>query len=323
MRRPPVRWVGIDVAKATLEIVSLPDATHVQVGNTAAGWTEVITRLTADPPTGIVLEATGSYHVGVTLALAAAGLAPAVINPQRIHAFIRSEGQRGKTDRNAARLLARFGQQKQPAPSPLLDASVRQLKELVGCREDLVKLRTMEQNRLQVATEVTRAHHQAVIVTLQDQQRQVERAIAARIEADAALAARNRLLRSIPGVGPVLSAVLISGLPELGSYSSKAIAALAGLAPYPRDSGAWHGSRFISGGRAPIRRALYLLAFTAVRCNPVVTAHDRKLRVDHPHKVAVIACARRLLGIMTAMLRDGVTWQETKVGQGQFLPRAA
>lgn len=317
---PPVSCVGIDVSKAHLDVALLPDATTFRVTNDATGWAALIGRIAGETPPTVVLEATGSYHVGVTLALADAGLPPAVITPEQTHAFIRSEGQRTKTDRTDARLLARFAQQKQPDPSPVLAPDARDLKDLVACRDDFTKLLTMEQNRLGVATDRTRHHHQAVIDHLTAQRRAVEAEIAALIASNAALATRQAILVSAPGIGPVLSAVLLAGLPELGQANPKGLAALAGVAPHLRQSGTRNGRGAIGGGRVTIRKALYQMAQTAVARNPVVKAHFTHLRHRMPYKAAVIACARRMLGILNAMLRDGLAWQETKVGQGQFLP---
>lgn len=317
------QYVGIDVSKATLAVAILPADTTFQVRNDAGGWAMLLARLPADGPLTIVLEATGSYHQGVTLALAGAGQPPAVINPERTSAFTRSEGVRAKTDRGDARLLARFGQQKQPAPSPVITATARTLKELVGCRDDLTKLATMEKNRLHVASAVTAPVHQAVLDTLTAQIRGLDAEIAALLAADEVLAERRRILQSVPGVGPVLSAVLLAGLPELGVLGAKPIASLAGVAPHPRDSGQHRGVRVIRGGRVTICRALYQVAVTATRCNPVIREHYTRLRTRRPHKVALIGCARWLLTIMTAMLRDGLTWEQTHVGQGAFLPATA
>ncbi len=316
----PHRWVGIDVSKAQLEIALLPDATTRCVANDDAGWRQLVAWLREVAPTGIVLEATGGYHVGVTLALAAAGRPPAVLNPEQTHAFIRSEGQRTKTDRTDARLLARFGQQKQPGPSPVLAQNARDLKELVACRDDFTKLLTMEKNRRQQATTRTQAHHQAVIDHLLAERRAVEQEIATLLDADPALATRTAILRSMPGIGPVLSAVLVAGLPELGQADAKGLAALAGVAPHLQQSGQRSPRGAIAGGRRTICKALYQMAQTAVTRNPVIRAHYQQLRQRLPHKPAVIACARRMLGILNAMVRDGLTWPETQVGQGHFLP---
>lgn len=315
------RFVGIDVSKATLDVALLPEDTIFRIPNTEAGWIQLIARLTNAPaPPTIVLEATGSYHVGLTLALAEAGMPPAVVNPEQTHAFIRSEGQRTKTDRTDALLLARFGQQKQPAPSPVLSQTARELKDLVACRDDVTKLVTMEKNRLHVATDRTRAHHQALLDALIAEREVIETEIAQLIAATPELVTRNRILRSLPGIGPVLAAVLLAGLPELGQPDAKALASLAGVAPHTQQSGTSKERGHIAGGRVTIRKALYQMATTAVVRNTVIRAHFTQLRQRMAYKAAVIACARRMLGILNAMVRDGLTWDQTRVGQGQFLP---
>lgn len=319
---PPERWVGIDVAKATLVVAILPDRIEFTVSNDAAGWAELITRVRATPPVGITLEATGSYHRGVTAALAAADLAPAVLNPAWVAGFKRSEGRPTKTDRSDARLLARYGQQKHPAPTAVRPQPVRELGELVACRRELTKVLTMEQNRRQTATALTVPIHTEVITALTVQRARLDHQIATLIAAEPDLAAGARVLQSAPGVGPVLAATLLAELPELGTLPLKKLTALAGLAPHPRDSGQRHGVRFLQGGRREVCRALYQVAVTAVRCNRIMRAHYQQLRQRAPVKVALCACARRLLGILAAMVRDDLTWPETKVGQGAFLPAA-
>lgn len=309
MAAPVLRYVGIDVSKAHLDVARLPEATGFRVTNDATGWAALLARLPGDEPVTIVLEATGAYHRGVTAVLTAAGPPPAVINPERTHAFIVSEGVRAKTDQTDARLLARCGQQKQPAPSPIEPDTARDLKELVACRDDLTKLLTMEKNRLHVASARTAPVHPAVLETLTAQIRGLDAEIAAVLAAVEKLATRTRIRRSVPGVGPVLSA--------------GPIASLAGVAPHPRDSGTRHGTRAIRGGRVTLRTALSPMAVTATRCNPVIRDHYARLRGRRPHKVALIGCARWLLTIMPAMLREDITCQDTKVGQGQFLPQPA
>lgn len=217
-------------------------------------------------------------------------------------------------------MLARFAQQKQPPPSPVLTQHARDLKELVACRDDFTKLLTMETNRLVVATARTRSHHKAVIDHLTAQRRAVDHEIAGLIAADPALTTRNAILQSVPGIGPVLSAVLLAGLPEFGQQDAKA---LAGVAPHTHQSGTRSGRAAIGGGRITITKALYQMAHTAVIWDPVMTAHFTQLRRRMPYKVALIGCARRMLGILNAMVRKGLTWQETKVAQGHFLPDSA
>lgn len=314
--------VGIDVAKTWLDVVVLPNEDHLRIANDATGWETLTARLPAEAC--IVLEATGRYHLGVWLALEAAGLAVAVINPGRTHAFARSEPGRAKTDRHDAHLLARFAQQKQPVPTPAPSPTVRRLGALVRCREDLVQQRVQVLNRLETATE-TRviATHQTVLAVLDEQVAELEQAITELIATDGELAERRRLLQTTPGVGPVISAELVAGLPELGSYDAPSIASLAGVAPHPRDSGQRTGHRSIAGGRPHIRTALYQMAFSAVRWDPAMQAHYQQLCRRCPRKVALIACARRMLGILTVMLREGLTWQDTRVGQGHYLPQEA
>ena len=312
--------VGIDVSKTTLDVAILPGTSVLHLANSPAGWDHLIARLVGVPSPCIVLEATGSYHVGVTLALAAAGIPASVINPQRIHAFRRSEGIRTKTDRRDALLLASFAQQKHPASTPVLAENVRNLKELVGCHDDLVKMITMETNRKQVSTAISHGFHQAVIDDVKRHKRLVDLAITELIAADPDLTAQDRLLQSVPGIGWYISAAIIGGFSELGTYSRKAAAAVAGLAPHPCDSGQASGARRISGGRADIRRVLYQMANTAVVWNPVVRQHYQQLIQRRPRKVALIACARRMLGILRIMLRNHITWQETRVAT-TFAPR--
>ena len=234
MSAPPMRFVGIDVGEAHLDIaLLLPDRTF-RVPNDEAGWSALIARI-GDPPVTIVLEATGPYHVGVTLALAAVGMPPAVMNPEQTHAFIRSEGQRTKTDRTDAKLLARFAQQKQPQPSPVLTQNARDLKELVACRDDFTKLLTMERNRLHVATDRTRAHHQAVIDHLTGERLAVEREIAAVIAADPDLATRNRVLRSMPGSARCWRRSCWRAWPSWGSPIRKGWRRWPGSPPHPAE----------------------------------------------------------------------------------------
>jgi transposase len=313
------RFVGIDVSKAHLDVAILPDATTFQVANAATGGVGLLARLPDEGPVTIVLEATGSYHRGVPFALAGAGHPPAVINPRRTQAFLVSAGMRSKTDRSDARRLARFGQQKQPPPSPIDTQTARTRKDLVGCRDDFTKTLVMEKNRRTVASASGRALHETTIAFLTQQLARVDQPIAALLAADVELCVRAEVLRSVPGIGPVL----LVRLPELGAAAPKALAALAGVAPYARDSGITRGARTIGGGRPAVCKALYQMAQTATRCHPVMRAHYQRRRQRLPHKPAVIACARRMLGILNAMLREGITWHETQVGQGQFLPDPA
>lgn len=318
------RWVGIDVSKATLDVAILPDHATFRVSNDAPGWQQLVDRVELPTIAGIVLEATGRDHLGVTLALAAAGVAPAVINPQRTHAFIASEGMLNKTDRTDARMLARFGQRKPPPPSPVATETARHLKELVACRDACTKTLVMAKNRLSVASAHVRDFHQATITFLTAHLARVDQQLVTLIRQDGDVRERARQLQSGPGLGRVLSPVLLARLAELGRRDPKTLAALAGVAPYSQDSGAKHGPQAIRGGRPEVCKALFQMARTAVRRNPVMKTHDQQLQArGKPDRVAVIAGARRMLGIINAMLRDGLTWPQTRVGQGHFLPQPA
>jgi transposase len=316
--------VGIDVAKATLACVWLPRGEQRTFANEPAGWAALITWLAPTPPDLIVLEATGSYHVRLTEALAAADLLPAVINPTVIHRFAQSLSRHAKTDHSDALTLAWYGQRMRPEPQPLRSPARRQLQALVTRRAQVNKLVGMEQNRLAVTDPIAQSSVTTVIACLTAQLTSLATQIAAHIKADPELAADAALLTSVPGIGPLISATLIAAVPELGQRTGKQLAALVGLAPFARDSGTHRGLRFIAGGRADVRRALYLAVLTMRRFNPIIAAHLHHLEArGKPSKLAMIASARRLLGILNAMLRDRLTWSETQVGQGAFLPPPA
>lgn len=317
----PDKVVGIDVAKAWLDVAWGPTGSRQRVPNTPDGWAELVAVLRSAPPTLIVLEATGSRHVGLTVALDAAGLTPAVVNPLAVRRFAQSLGQHAKTDRTDARLLARYGERVRPVPRPVPTATARTLGALVTRRHELTKLLVMEKNRRHTADPVVAPSIAAVLAVLTAQQRALDAEIATVIAGDPVWTGRVAQLTSVPGIGPVLAATLGVALPELGSIAGTHIAALAGLAPYARDSGTQRGQRFIHGGRAVVRRALYQVVTTAMRCSPIVRGHYQQLRTrGKPHKVAVIACARWLLGIINAMVRDGLTWDQTHAAQGCVRP---
>lgn len=320
----PVRYVGIDVAKATLDVAVLPDARTFTVPNTAAGFAKLIQLLDDEVPTLIVVEATGSYHLKLTIALDAAGMTPAVVNPSWIAHHARSQGKRAKTDRGDAHQLAGYGQQHQPQVRPLLDATGRALEALVARRGDLSKLRAMEKARRHTAEGGILADIEDHIRYLDDRIRTIERQIRAVVAADPAWKRRVAILRSVPGIGPVLSVVLAVRLAELGVVDRRQIASLAGVAPHPRESGTDRGRRVIGGGRPDVTKALFQGSLVMSQHNDPIQAHYRQLRArGKDHKPALIACGRRMVGILNAMVRDDLLWSETKVGQGVFLTPAA
>jgi len=321
MQGVPTQWVGIDVGKQTLAVTILPRQLTFTVPNTAAGHRRLVARL-GDQPSCLVLEATGRHHWAIQAALVAAGHPPAVINPMRIHYFRKSEGLQAKTDGLDATLLARYAAQKHPAPAVLRTEAQTRLAEQVRYRDFLVRTRDAFANRAQEAMpRDLQRRHRTMIRTLDRQIAQTAEAQAAGIAADPALATTATVLASAPGVGPVTTAVLLAELPELGTISAKAIASLAGVAPRDDQSGKADKRKHLRGGRARVRQALYMMALSATHRDPVMIAHYQQLLArGKPKKVALLACARRMLGILNAMVRESLTWEQTEVGQGRFLP---
>jgi transposase len=314
-------WVGIDVAKATLDGAVGSDGPRFQVPNTAPGHRQLLRRLARVVVAGIVVESTGTYHLRLVRAVQAAGLPIAVVTPQLIVRFRQSYGHKAKNDPADAALLARFGELRQPAPARIATPIEDRLRALVGLREDLVTTRSAYQVRAQMTQDAqTLAHLQQLVGLLAEQVAAVEADIEALFAATPALQARRRQLQSVPGIGPVTSMTLVAYLPELGELDRGQIAALAGLAPYDRDSGQQRPRRHCAGGRARVRRVLYLAALTcATNARTQPTVYRDQYRTMAPVKGAkatLTAIARRLVVLLNAMVRDGLTWDQTEVGQG-------
>lgn len=313
-------WIGIDVAKAQLDLVEVPTGRHWSVPNTAAGWAQLCATIPADSLAGIVVEATGPYHVGVTLALAATGVTPIVVNPLTLRRFAQSLGRRAKTDRLDAEILARYGAQVRPVARPVPAETARQLQELLSRHQQLTKMLTSEKNRRHDASAVLQPSLDAHIAHLTAQRQQIDALLAAIVASDPYWAGRVAQLQSVPGIGALTATTLAVGVPELGEATRQEVAALVGVAPYACDSGTMRGQRHIAGGRRVMRQALYQVLTSALRCNLVLATHYRRLRARHkPHKVAMVASMRRLLGLLTAMVRDGLRWEELRVVQA-FAP---
>ena len=303
-------YIGLDVAKAVLDGVVRPTGEVVQFANDPGGRAALVAWATALAPTGLVLEATGGYERAAVLALATAGLPVVVVNPRQVRDFARSTGQLAKTDRLDAAVLALFAERVQPAVRPLSDAATAELAELITRRQQLRDMLTMEKNRLALVRSRVRREVQAHITWLEKRIVETDDALRQAIEASPVWRVQEDLLRSVPGIGPVVSRTLLALLPELGHLNRKEIAALVGVAPMARDSGTWKGARAVWGGRAPVRRALYMAALVASRRNPVLQAFYQRLRAaGKPAKVALVACMRKLLTILNAMLHHGTRWQ--------------
>ena len=304
-------FVGIDVSKAHLDVHVRPTAEAFRVSHDEAGISALIERLGPTAPAVIVLEATGGYEVTVAATLASAGLPVAVVNPRQVRDFARATGQLAKTDTLDARVIALFAEAVRPAPRPVPDEQAQALRELIARRRQLVDMLGAEQNRRRLLHDRRLQRHvDAHIAWLEEALRRLDRDLTTLIRSTPVWRETEDLLRSVPGIGPVTACTLIADLPELGRLDRRRIAALAGLAPFARDSGAFRGRRMIGGGRAHIRRVLYMATLTAIKHNPAIRAfYLRLVAAGRPGKLALTAAMRKLLTVLNAMLRDRRPWQ--------------
>jgi transposase len=308
-------WIGIDVAKGWLAVAVAGEEGVARFPNAAAGIAALVADVAAREPRLIVLEATGGHETAVTAALAAAGLAVAVVTPRQGRDFARATGQLAKSDALDARLLALFAARVQPAPRPLPDATAQDLAALLARRRQLLEMRVAEPNRRPTLAPRLRAALDAHVVWLNQQLADLDRELDQTLRDSPVWRAKEDLLRSIPGIGPVVARTLLGELPELGTLDRGAAAALAGVAPLNQDSGQRQGKRRVWGGRATVRAALSMAAISAIRRNPAIAALYRRLRAaGKPAKVALVACMRKLLTIANAVLRDGVPWRADLAG---------
>jgi transposase len=303
-------YVGIDVAKATLDVAIGSGGEVVQTENNEAGIAKLLERLGEAPPTLVVLEATGGYESLVAGAIVSLGIAVAVVNPRQVRDFAKATGVLAKTDRIDARVLARFGEAVRPEPRPLPTEEEKELQALLSRRRQLVDMLTMEKNRQSIATtDRMKKSLKKHVDWLEEALRRANDDIDKSVRNSPAWREQEDLLRSVPGIGPVSARTMLAELPELGRLNRKKIAALVGVAPLNRDSGTLQGTRTCWGGRADVRQVLYMAAVSAVRCNPVIRRTYASLRErGKKHKVALVACMRKLLTILTAMVRDRRRW---------------
>ena len=305
-------FVGVDVAKDELVVACRPDAVRWTATNDAEGIAAMVARLRSLDPRLIVLEATGGYERVVVAALAAASLPIVVANPRQVRDFAKATGQLAKTDDLDADLLALFAERVRPMPRPLPDAVVQQLDALMTRRRQLLDMLTAERNRLEHAGGPIRRGLMEHIRWLERRVAAVDRDLDDTIARSPVWRAKEDLLRSVPGVGPVVSRTLLANVPELGHLNRKQIAALVGVAPLARDSGTLRGKRIVWGGRAPVRAVLYMGTLVATRRNPVIRAFYRRLlAAGKAKKLALTACMRKLLTILNAMMRTNTTWQQS------------
>jgi len=306
-------FVGIDVSQARLDIAVRPGAPF-SIAHTESALATLGEQLRALSPTLIVLEATGGMEIPLTSALATAGLPVVVVNPRQVRDFAKASGHLAKTDALDAQVLAQFAEVMRPQPRPLPDAETRALAAQLTRRRQLVEMLTAEKNRLLSASSPIRKRVRTHIVWLERELEHTNTDLAEAIRQSPVWREKDELLRSVPGVGPVVTSTLLASLPELGTLTNKQIAALVGVAPLNRDSGRLRGRRTVWGGRAQVRAVLYMSAIVAARFNPVIrTFYQRLCRAGKAKKVALTACMRKLLVILNTMIKHRTPWQQAEV----------
>jgi len=303
-------FVGIDVSKNTLDLRIEPVGQSLHVAYDDTGVSEICQCLGEVSPTLIVMEATGGLETRLASELAAQGLPVAVINARQARDFAKATGQLAKTDRVDAAILAAFAQAIRPAVRPLKDADTRDLDALVTRRRQLVAMRVQESLRLGAAhSKGLQKNLKSHIAWLDKQIAKLDDDLSARLRHSDVWKAKDDLLRSIPGVGTVTSLTMLAQCPELGQLNRREIAKLTGVAPLANDSGKHRGKRFIWGGRADVRAVLYMATVSAIRCNRAIKAFAERLKqTGKPAKVVIVACMRKLLTIMNAMLKNNTPW---------------
>ncbi len=316
-------YIGIDVSKRRLDIATRTGGETGEVWavpNDEHGIEQLVARLAQMRPELVVLEATGGREAPAAAAVAVAGLRVAVVNPRQARDFTKAAGRLVKTDELDAKALAHFGEAMHPQARPLPDEKSQELSALLARRRQVVGMITAEKNRRQaVASKAVRARIDAHVQWLETDLEDLDRELHRAIKDSPVWRERDQLLRSVPGVGPVLSTTLLAELPELGQLDDKKLAALAGVAPLNRDSGKLRGRRSIWGGRAQVRAALYMGALVGVRFNPALKRfYERLLVAGKPKKVALTACMHKLLTILNSMIRRRTSW-----GQHQAVTPAA
>jgi len=310
----PACFVGLDVAKDRIEVSVRPTNDRWQADQTDAGIAQLVGRLVALPPTLVVVEATGGYETAVVTALAVAQIPVAVVNPRLVRDFAKALGRLAKTDAIDAAVLALFAERVQPEARPLPDEAHQELIALVTRRRQLLEMLVAERNRLATARRSVRASVQQHVRWLERRIGDADRDLTTTIHQSPLWRAKDDLLRSVPGIGPITSRMLIALLPELGLLSRREIASLVGVAPLNRDSGQQRGRRVVWGGRAAVRAPLYMATLVATRRNPVIRTFYQRLRAaGKPPLVALVAAMRKLLTILNAMVKHEAPWHPVTI----------
>lgn len=309
-------YVGVDVSKAVLDVAAIPDPEKAQFANEPRGVDELVRWIKSRTPELIIIEATGGYENAIVAALGAAGLPVIVVNPRQVRDFAKAMGLLAKTDAIDARVLALFGERVRPELRELPSEAAIELEALLSRRRQILEMVQAERNRLEHAKGAVRKDLQEHIRYLEKRMKKVETELDDRIRSSPMWKAKEALLRSVPGIGSVVSRTLIAELPELGRLTRHQIAALVGVAPFARDSGTLKGQRIIWGGRASVRAALYMAAVVGVQHNPALKRFYERLRgAAKPAKVALVACMRKMLCILNSMVRNNVPWDPARVPQ--------
>jgi len=304
------KYVGIDVSKDRLDVHVRPSGEAFAVARDGEGLAALLERLRPLAPSLVAVEATGGFEVVVAAAVGGAGLPLAVVNPAQVRYYAHALGKRAKTDKVDAEVIARFAEATKPEPRPLPDEAMRLLADLVVRRRQIVVMMVAERQRATRLPKRLKKSCERVIRVLEKELAELDHEIDTTVRGTPAWRAKEDLLASVPGVGSVVARTLIAELPELGTLDRRRIASLVGVAPFTRQSGQWRGKSFIGGGRSSVRAALFVAAMAAVRHNPAIRAfRQRLLAAGKPKMLAMVACMRKLLTILNAVLRDQKPWQ--------------
>jgi transposase len=302
-------YVGVDVAKDSMEVTVHEGKEHWVYANDENGLIKFLSKMKRLSPALIVLEATGGYEITIAGELQSRGFPMAVVNPRHIRDFAKSLGILAKTDYLDAKVIARYAATVQPPPRLLPDEESQRLGAIMMRRRQIVGMLTSEKNRLQQAAPAVRERIKQHINWLKEELDDINKELKQLVEDNPEWKEKSEIMQSIPGVGPNLAITLLSDFPELGNLNRKQIAALGGVAPFNRDSGTLRGKRTVWGGREVVRSATYMSTFVAIRFNPLLKAFFERLIVaGKPYKVAIVACMRKLLCILNAMLKNRTSW---------------
>ncbi|WP_368881716.1 IS110 family transposase [Shewanella algae] len=303
--------IGVDTGKSQLDIYIRPLDVFFTVPNNEKGIKQALTTIKKHNPQRIVIEATGRLEMPFVLACTEAKLPIVRANPVHIRRFAGAIGRRAKNDRLDAQLIAHYGEAIKPDLTVIKAKNIRLMSDLVMRRNQLLAMQTMEKNRIQILPKHLHSTMTPILTAIKNQVSKIENKLVKLIEDCPEYQTKNTLLQSVPGIGNIAAASIISNVPELGYITNKQAASLIGVAPITRESGRYKGKRVIQGGRAQVRTVLYMAMMSAMQCNPVFKdTYARLLEAGKPKKVAIIACVRKMVVILNPMLRDGIMWDQ-------------